>query len=143
MPYAVGGITIRANFPTFQRLSSTIDEWSGGFLVLVVLLVRRGIVGAVIDTLHFLDHLLHLLVLLLPLGLGHLCRFAEHFGVGSAIASPDAIPEGGILTVVVVEGKVVDGVARGTVDDGIIRHVLPVVDHDGPDVDKEEKGDVG
>lgn len=37
----------------------------------------------------------------------------------------------------------VHGVAGGAVDDGAVGHVLPVVDHDGPDLDEGEEGDVG
>lgn len=37
----------------------------------------------------------------------------------------------------------VHAVASGAVDDGVVGNVLAVVDHDGPEVDEDEQGDVG
>nr|POE65074.1 hypothetical protein CFP56_34742 [Quercus suber] len=103
----------------------------------------RRAVTAVVFALDLDDHLLHLLGLAGPLLLAHLLLLLEQLVVGLAVAAADAIPQGGELAVVVVEVKVVHGVAGGAVDDGRVGDVLAVVDHDGPDLDEGEEGDVG
>lgn len=67
----------------------------------------------------------------------------EQLFVGLPVASSQTIPEGGELSVVVVEVQVVDGVAGGAVDDGRVVRVLAVVDQDSPDVDEDEEGNAG
>lgn len=71
----------------------------------LLLLLRHGIgvVLAVVLPLDFLDDALHLLALLLPLGLGHLELLAEQLVVGLAVRAAEAVPECGVLAVVVVE----------------------------------------
>lgn len=105
-------------------------------------LAPRGNVRPVVLSLDLPDDLLHFPALLLPLGLGHVLRLVEHALIRLAVAAAQAVPEGGVLAVVVVEGQVVDAVAGGAVDDGVVRHELAVVDQDGPEVDKDEQEDV-
>lgn len=90
----------------------------------------------VVDGFRFLD-------LALPFGLSHLGLAAEELVVGLAVAATEAVPEGGELTVVVVEVQMVHGVAGGTVDDRAVGDIFTIVDHDGPDVDEHEKSNVG
>ena len=106
-------------------------------------LLRLGSVCAVVVvTLDFFDHLVDGLSLLLPLVLAHLEFLLKELVVGLPVASSKAVPEGCVLSVVVVEVQVVHGVAGGTVDDGRVVRVLAVVDQDSPDVDEDEEEDV-
>lgn len=73
----------------------------------------------------------------------HLELLLEELVVGLAVAATQAVPERGVLSVVVVEVKMVDSVASGAVDDGRVVCVLAVVDHDGPDVDEDEESHGG
>jgi hypothetical protein len=100
-------------------------------------------VESLIIALDLLDDLLHLPRLPLPLVLGHLGLPLEQLVVGLPVAATQSVPQGGELTVIVVEVEMVHGVAGGAVDDGGVGDVLAVVDEDGPDVDEDEQGDVG
>lgn len=100
-------------------------------------------VRPVVLALDLLDQLLHLNDLPVPLVGGHLGLLDEQLRVRLAVRTTETIPEGGELAVVVVEVQVVHGVASGAVDDGRVGDVLAVVDHDGPDLDESEEGDVG
>lgn len=100
-------------------------------------------VGPVVLALDFLDELLHLDDLPVPLVGSHLGLLDEQLRVGLAVRSTEAVPESGELAVVVVEVQVVHGVASGAVDDGRVGHVFTIVDHDGPDLDEGEERDVG
>ena len=106
-------------------------------------LLGLGLVASIIGAFDFLDDVLHLLNLALPLGRSHLGFAAEEFVVGLAVAATKTVPESGELSVVVVEVQVVHGVAGGSVDDGAVGDVFTVVDHDGPDVDEHEESNVG
>jgi hypothetical protein len=64
-------------------------------------------VSAVIRTLNFLDDRLHLLDLTAPFFLAHLEVLLEQLVIGLAIAATKAVPEGSVLTVVVVEVQMV------------------------------------
>lgn len=75
----------------------------------------------------------------LPLGLAHLLLLVEEIGVGLTVGAAEAVPEGGVLAVVVVEVEMVHGVAGGAIEDGAVGHVLAVVDHDGPEVDEDKQ----
>lgn len=108
---------------------------------LVVLLGRGGVVRAVVLALDLFHELLHLLSLLAPLVLAHLLLLVEEVLVGLAVGATKTVPERRVLAVVVVEVEVVHGVAGGAVDDGAVGHVLAVVDHNGPEVDKNKKPD--
>jgi hypothetical protein len=96
-----------------------------------------------IITLHLLDNSLHLPRLPLPLLLTHLSLLPKQLLVRFPVAATQTIPQRGELAIVVVEVKMVHGVAGGAVDDGGVGDVLAVVDEDGPDVDEDEEGDVG
>ena len=106
-------------------------------------LLGLGLVASIIGAFDFLDNVLHLLDLALPLGSAHLGLAAEELVVGLAVAATETVPEGGELSVVVVEVQVVHGVAGGAVDDGAVGDVFTVVDHDGPHVDEHEESNVG
>lgn len=98
---------------------------------------------AVILTLNVLKDSLHLLGLSLPLFLVHLCLTAEKFFVGLPVATPHAVPQGGELSIVVVEVEMVHGVTGGSVDHRAVGNVFTIVDQDGPEVDETEKENVG
>jgi hypothetical protein len=100
-------------------------------------------VRPVVLALDLLDQLLHLDDLSVPLVGRHLGLLDEELRVGLAVRTTKTVPQGGELAVVVVEVQVVHGVASGAVDDGRVGDVLAVVDHDGPDLDEGEEGDVG
>ena len=100
-------------------------------------------VSSVIATLDFLDNFLHLLDLTIPLLLAHLTLTSEELIIWLFVAATEAVPEGGVLTVVVVEVQVVHGVASSTVNYRRVGDVLAVVDEDSPDIDEGEEGDVG
>lgn len=102
-----------------------------------------GQVLAVILTLNFLEDSLHLLGLSLPLLLVHFCLATEKFFVGLPVATAHAVPQGGELSIVVVEVEMVHGVAGGSVDHRAVGNVFTVVDQDGPEVDETEKENVG
>lgn len=82
--------------------------------------------------------MLHDLALLLPLLLGHVLLLVEHALVRLAVAATQAIPQSRVLSIIVVECQVVDTVAGGAIHDGIVRHKFPIMDQDGPKVDKDE-----
>ena len=105
------------------------------------LLLRR--ILPVVRPLNLHNHLIDVLILLVPRRLAHLELLAEQLIVRLPVAPPEAVPQRGKLPVVEVEVQVVHGVARCAVDDRIISHVLAVVDQDGPDVDEDEEEDVG
>jgi hypothetical protein len=94
-------------------------------------------------TLYLLNDPLHLPRLPLPLLLTRLSLLPKQLLVRLPVAAPQPIPQRGELAIVVVEVKMVHGVAGGAVDDGGVGDVLAVVDEDGPDVDEDEEGDVG
>jgi len=100
-------------------------------------------VRPVVLALDLLNQLLHLNDLPVPLVGSHLGLLDEELSVGLAVRTTETVPQGGELAVVVVEVQVVHGVAGGAVDDGRVGDVLAVVDHDGPDLDEGEEGDVG
>lgn len=67
-------------------------------------------------------------------------------GRGALVRTPNLVPEGEVLPVVVVEVQVVVGVVGRAVDDvpQQPRHaVIAVVDGDGPDVDEDVEAQVG
>jgi hypothetical protein len=70
-----------------------------------VLLLGRAI-RAVVLALDLADALLHLANLPLPLLLTHLALAAEQLVVGLAVAAAQAVPERGVLAVVVVKVEV-------------------------------------
>ncbi|KAH3673462.1 hypothetical protein WICPIJ_009773 [Wickerhamomyces pijperi] len=84
----------------------------------------------------------HLFDLLLPGHFVELLALVEQLGFWLSVRVTQSVPQGGELTVVVVEVQVVDGVASSTVDDRVVGHVLTVVDHHGPEVDEGEKKQV-
>ncbi len=88
------------------------------------------------------EDLLRLFALPLPHLLPHLLLASEQFLVRLSISASESIPQRRILPVVEVKVQMVHRVARGAVDDFIIVCVFPVVDHDGPDVDKNEKENI-
>jgi len=70
-----------------------------GFLVRDI----GGILPESVISFNFLHNLFHLFDLLLPLVLAHLSFFVEEFHVGLAVGAKKAIPESGVLAVVVIE----------------------------------------
>lgn len=100
-------------------------------------------IAPIIVALDLGNHLIRILSLLIPSGRQVLQLLAEQLIVGLAVAAAQTVPQGRELAVVEVEVEVVHGVAGGAVDDGVLGVVLAVVDHDGPDVDEHEEGDVG
>lgn len=109
--------------------------------VLLGLEVRA--IGPVIFTLNFHDGLVDGLGLGIPLVLGHLDVLFKHPLLGHPVGSAQAVKGSEELAVVDLESRVVQRVAGGAVDDGVVGEVLAVVDHDGPEVDKDEEEDVG
>lgn len=114
---------------------------SSSFTLFRLLSLRRA-VSPIILTLDLLDNLLHLIDLLLPRRRAHLLLLLEQVIIGLPVAAAEAIPQGGELTVVVVEGEVVNRMAGGAVNNGVVGVVLAVVDHDGPEVDEHKEADV-
>lgn len=53
---------------------------------------------------------------------------------GLAVGASDAVPEGEVLAIVVIEVEMVDGVMSGRVDDVGVELVLAVVNQDRPQV---------
>lgn len=100
-------------------------------------------IASVVLALNCGDHLLHLLDLATPFIGGHLGLLFEQLFVRLPVAATQSVPQSGELTVVVVEIQVVHSVAGSTIDDGAVRHVLAVVDQDGPDLDEGEEQNVG
>lgn len=100
-------------------------------------------VGPVVGTFDLLDSGVDLLCLVLPLLLGHLDLLLEHPGLGHLVGSAHAVKGSEELAVVDLESRVVQRVAGSTVDDRVVGEVLAVVDHNGPEVDKDEEEDVG
>lgn len=109
--------------------------------VLLGLEVRA--VGPVIITLDLLDGLVNGLGLGVPLLLGHLDVLLEHPVLGHSVSAAQAVKGSEELAVVDLESRVVQRVAGRAVDDRVVGEVLAVVDHDGPEVDKDEEEDVG
>lgn len=109
--------------------------------VLLGLEVRA--VGSVIITLDLLDGLVDGPGLGLPLLLGHLDVLLEHPVLGHSVSAAHAVKGSKELAVVDLESRVVQRVTGGAVDDRVVGEVLAVVDHDGPEVDKDEEEDVG
>ena len=107
-----------------------------------LLRLHLRLVLAIIRALDFLDHLVDSLGLLRPFALAHLELLLEQLIIGLPVATTHAVPQRGKLTVVVVEVQVVHGMASGAVDNGRVVRVLSVVDEHGPNVDKDEEGDV-
>ena len=110
--------------------------------LLPALLALRSVV-TIILTLDILEDRLHHFDLLLPVLLVHLDLLLEHLLLGGAVAASETVPKGGVLAIVVVEGQVVNRVARGAIDDGVVGNVLAVVNQNGPEVDKDEQADIG
>jgi hypothetical protein len=98
-------------------------------------------VFAVLVALDLLDHLVNCLGLLSPLALAHFELLLKQLVVWLSVASTKAVPQCRVLAVVVVEVKMMDGVARSTIDESGVVRILAIVDQDSPDVDKDEKGD--
>jgi hypothetical protein len=109
--------------------------------VLLGLEVRS--IGPVIFTLNLHDGLVDGLGLGIPLVLRHLNVLLEHPVLGHSVGAAQAVKGREELAVVDLESRVVQRVAGGAVDDGVVGEVLAVVDHDGPEVDKDEEEDVG
>lgn len=118
---------------SYPRLTASLDI----FLETQLLLVLDS-VTPVIVTLNLLDNLLHLLNLSLPLFLSHFAFRPEELLVWLPVAAKYAIPQGEVLSIVVVEVQVVHSMACCSVDQWAVGSVLAVVDHDGPDVDEAE-----
>lgn len=76
----------------------------------------------------------------------HLLIVAEHAVVllfsGLTVGSECAIPEGEILTIVVVEVQMMDRVMSAGVNNLGTKHVVAIMNHDCPDVDEHENGDI-
>lgn len=83
--------------------------------------------------------MLHDLALLLPLLFGHVLFLVEHALIRLAVTTTQTIPQGRVLAIIIIESQVVDTVAGGAIDDGVVRHELAIVDQDGPEVDKDEE----
>lgn len=70
-------------------------------------------------------------------------RPLPHQGWRVAVGASDAVPQGEVLPVVVVKEEVVVSVVSWTVDDGfhqVWHAVVPIMDGDGPYVDKHIQG---
>lgn len=104
---------------------------------------RLRLVDAIVRALDFLDALVDLLRLLLPLLLGHLHILLKHPGFGHAVGAAHAIKGSEELAVVDFETRMMKGVTGGTVDHRVVGEVLAIVNHDGPQVDKDEKTNIG
>ena len=100
-------------------------------------------VGTVVGALDLLDEGVDGLGLGLPLLLGHLALLLEHPLLGHPVGAAESVKGREELAVVDLEARVVQGVARGAVDDGVVGEVLAVMDEDGPEVDEDEESDVG
>ena len=100
-------------------------------------------VFAVIITFNSLENCLHLLRLALPLLLTHLGLPSEEFLIGLAVATTQAVPQGGKLTVIIVEVKMMHSVAGGSIHHWAVGDILPIVNENGPEVDKDKQEDIG
>lgn len=126
-----------------QESKSGHVNWGWPALRLLELLGSSIGVGAVLGTLDLVDKLVDGLNLLLQLLLGHLLILLEHPGLGHAVSASHAVKGSEELAIVDLEARVVEGVASSTVDDGVVGEVFTIVDHDRPQVDENEKSDVG
>lgn len=97
---------------------------------------------AVILAFNILEDRLHLLGLSLPFLLVHLCLAPEKLFVRLPVATTQAVPKGSELSVVIVEVKMVHGVAGGSVDHRAVGNVFTVVDQNGPEVDETEEENI-
>lgn len=68
--------------------------------------------------------------------------FVEHALIRLAIAAAQAVPERGVLAVVIVEGQVVDAVTGGAVHHRVIRNEFAIVDQNGPNIDKHKERNI-
>lgn len=99
-------------------------------------------VRTVVITLNLVLDLLHLLNLSPPLLSTHLALLAEELSIRCAVGSSNTIPQCEVLAVVVVEVKVVHGVASRSVDDWGVHNKLSVVDQNRPHIDEDEQSDI-
>lgn len=105
-------------------------------------LLSRGSIYAVIIAFDLALDLLHLSNLFL-VGAGALLKGRiKQLLIRGAVSTTEAIPQSGVLAVVIVEVEVVDGVARRTIDNGVVGQVLTIVNQHSPDVDETKKTQV-
>lgn len=102
-----------------------------------------GSISAVIDAPNLHNQLVDVIDLLPPHPLRHPLLLLEQVDVGLhvSIAEPDMEHEE--LLVVYPELKMMERVARGTIEDGVVSQTLTIVDEDGPGVNVHEERDVG
>lgn len=74
--------------------------------------------------------------------MAHFEFFLEHFVLGFSVASTKTVPKRRELSIVEVKVQVVKSMTRGSVDHGTVSHVFTIVNHDRPDVDKDEEYDI-
>ena len=105
-------------------------------------LLSRGSIYAVIIAFDLALDLLHLSNLFL-VGAGALLKGRiKQLLIRGAVSTTEAIQQSGVLAVVIVEVEVVDGVARRTIDNGVVSQVLTIVNQHSPDVDETKKTQV-
>lgn len=100
-------------------------------------------ITTIVTTLDFLKNGFHFLGLFFPFFLSHLRLTLEELFIWLAIAASKSVPQGCVLSVIVVEVQMVHGVARSAVDDGAICDIFTVVNHDCPEIDKDKQYNVG
>ena len=108
----------------------------------LLLLLLIGQILTIIITLDGLQNLFHLLGLSGPFFLADLGLTTEKFIIRLAVAPSKAIPQSRELAVVIVEVEMVHGMTGGTIDDGAVGHIFPIVDHDGPEIDEAKQNHV-
>lgn len=66
----------------------------------------------------------------------------EQFVLWPTVRSADSVPKGCKLSIVVVEVQVMHSVACSTIDDWVVRHVVSVMDHHSPAVNKGKQAQI-
>jgi len=78
-----------------------------------------------------------------PLVFAELLVPLEELLVWLSVTSANPIPQCGELAIVIIEVEMVHGMASSAIDDGRIRNIFTVMNHDGPNVDEHKEEDVG
>ncbi len=100
-------------------------------------------IHSIVPILHLVNDMLHLLALLLPCARVHFQLLVKELRVRPSVAAAQPVPQGSVLSVIVVEVEMVDRMTGSRVDECIIRQVLSIVNQNGPDIDKDKKPDIG
>lgn len=105
----------------------TCRSWLQGVDLFLLLRLGRGILSEAVVALDICNDLLHLRDLFFPLFGRHLGLLIEELHIRLSVRTEEAVPEGRILAVIVVEVEVMHCVAGGAVDDRGVGNVFTVV----------------